>query len=60
MKKKDVKEQSYCSSKNNGVGTPTLIQVQDFASVTLDPSQINVSEDASAATNVKFPSPIFP
>ena len=37
------------------LGTPTLTQVQDFASVTLDPSQINVSEDASAATNVKIP-----
>ena len=41
------------------LGTPTLIQVQEFAQVVLDPSQINVSEDASVATNVKFPSPIY-
>ena len=41
------------------LGTPTLIQVQEFAQVVLDPSQVNISEDASLATNVKFPSPIF-
>ena len=59
MKKKDVKEQLTVQVRTMELGTPTLTQVQDFASVTLDPSQINVSEDASAATNVKFPSPIF-
>ena len=41
------------------LGTPTLVQVQEFAQVVLDPSQINISEDASVATNVKFPSPIY-
>jgi len=59
MKKKDVKEQLTVQVRTMELGTPTLTQVQDFASVTLDPSQINVSEDASAATNVKFRSPIF-
>ena len=41
------------------LGTPTLVQVQEFAEVILEPSQINISEDATVATNVKFPSPIF-
>ena len=59
MKKKDVKEQLTVQLRTMELGTPTLIQVQDFASITLDPSQINVSEDASVATNVKFPSPVF-
>ena len=59
MKKKDVKEQLTVQLRTMELGTPTLIQVQDFASVTLDPSQISVSEDASVATNVKFPSPVF-
>ena len=59
MRKKDVKEQLTVQVRTMELGTPTLSQVQDFASVTLDPSQINVSEDASAATNVKFSSPVF-
>ena len=59
MRKKDVKEQLTVQLRTMELGTPTLIQVQDFASVTLDPSQINVSEDASVATNVKFSSPVY-
>ena len=59
MKKKDVKEQLTVQVRTMELGTPTLTQVQDFASVTLDPSQIDVSEDASVATNVKFPSPVY-
>ncbi len=59
MKKKDVKENLIVQIRTMELGTPTLLQVQNFASVTLDPSQINISDDASAATNVKFPSPIF-
>ena len=41
------------------LGTPTDQLVDDFARVTLDPSQITTSDDASVATNVKFPSPIY-
>ena len=59
MKKKDVKENLIVQIRTMELGTPTLLQVQNFASVTLDPSQINISDDASAATNVKFSSPIF-
>ena len=59
MRKKDVKEKLTVQVRTVELGTPTLIQVQNFAQVVLDPSQINVSEDASAATNVKFPSPVY-
>ena len=59
MRSKDVKEQLTVQVRTMELGTPTLIQVQEFAQVVLDPSQVNISEDASLATNVKFPSPIF-
>ena len=49
------------------LGTPTNQVVQDYAEVTIDPSQldssnnsiIKTSADASVATNIKFPSPIY-
>ena len=59
MKSKDVKEPLTVQIRTMELGTPTLIQVQEFAEVVLEPSQINISEDATVATNVKFPSPIF-
>ena len=39
-------------------GRPTKAKVP-FSSVTLESSQVNVSEDASAVTTVTFPSPIY-
>jgi len=39
------------------LGTPTLVVVGK--DVTLTPDQINVSDDASVATNIKFPEPIY-
>ena len=59
MKSKDVKEPLTVQIRTMELGTPTLIQLQEFAEVVLDPSQVNISEDASVATNVKFPSPIY-
>ena len=59
MRSKDVKEKLTVQVRTMELGTPTLIRVQEFGEVVLDPSQVNVSDDASAATNVKFPSPIF-
>jgi len=41
------------------LGTPTNILVQDYAQVSLNPDQINVSSDASVATKITFPSPIY-
>ena len=41
------------------LGVPVDTVLQDFAQVTLEPSQINVSEDASVPTGIFFPSPIY-
>ena len=59
MKSKDVKEQLTVEIRTMELGTPTLTLIADFAQVVLDPSEINISEDASVATNVKFKSPIY-
>ena len=59
FRSKDVKEQLTVQIRTVELGVPTLILLQDYAQVVLDPSQINVSEDASVATRVTFPSPIY-
>jgi len=41
------------------LGVPTSFLVQDFSAVTLNPSDINVSNDASLATTIKFSSPVY-
>ena len=41
------------------LGTPTNQVLADYAIKTLDPADIDVSTDASVATNVKFDSPIY-
>ena len=41
------------------LGTPTENLVAIHAEVALEPSQIVTSTDASIATNVKFPSPVY-
>ncbi len=41
------------------LGTPENFIIQDYAEVVLSPSQVNISDDASVATNVVFPSPIY-
>jgi len=59
FRSKDVKEQLTVQIRTVELGIPTLILLQDYAQVVLEPSQINVSEDASVATRVTFPSPIY-
>ena len=59
FRSKDVKEQLTIQVRTVELGTPTLILLQDFAQVVLEPSQVNVSEDASVPTKVTFPSPIY-
>ena len=56
---KDEQEQLTVELRNVELGTPTGELVQDFARVVLNPSEINISTDGTAATNVKFPSPIY-
>ena len=41
------------------LGTPTDILAADYAEVIVPSSDITVSNDASIATNIKFPSPIY-
>ena len=59
FKSKDVKEKLTVQVRTVELGIPTLILIQDYAQVVLEPSQINISEDASVPTRVTFPSPIY-
>ena len=59
FKDKDPKEKLTVELRTMELGTPTDLLIQDFATVTLDPSEVSISEDASAATRVTFPSPIY-
>ncbi len=56
---KDPEEKVTVELRTVELGTPTAELVQDFARVILDPSEINISDDATKATNIKFPSPIY-
>ena len=56
---KDDNQKVTVEVRNVELGTPTDQIVDDFARVTLDPSQITTSTDASVATNVKFPGPVY-
>ena len=59
MAKKDENEKLQVQIRTTELGTPTLTLVQDYAQVSLEPSEINVSDDASVPTTVTFPSPIY-
>ena len=54
LRKKDAKEKLMVQIRTMELGIPTLVIVQDFAQVVLEPSQVNVSEDASVPTRVTF------
>ena len=41
------------------LGVPTSFLVQDYSAITLNPSEINVSDDASIPTTIRFPSPVY-
>ena len=41
------------------LGVPTSFLVQDYSAITLNPSEINVSDDASVPTTIRFPSPVY-
>ena len=59
FRSKDSREKLTVQIRTVELGTPTLILVQEYAQVVLEPSQINISDDASVATRVTFPSPIY-
>ena len=41
------------------LGTPTRYLVQDYAQIAVNPNNINLSDDASVPTTLRFPSPIY-
>ena len=59
MAKKDENEKLHVQIRTTELGTPTNKIVVDYAHVSLEPSQINVSDDASVPTTVTFSSPIY-
>ncbi len=59
FKKKDLKEKIRFEIRTTEMGTPTETLIQPYSTVTYEPSQINVSDDASVPTKVVFPSPIY-
>lgn len=56
---KDENERVTVELRTVELGTPTNQLVQDFASVSLTPDEVNVSKDASISTKVVFPSPVY-
>jgi len=56
---KDENEKVTVELRTVELGTPTSQLVEDYARVTLAPSQINTSTDGSVATKVTFPSPVY-
>ena len=56
---KDENEKLTVQIRTVELGTPTTQVVQDYATITLDPSQINTSPNAEVATKVTFPSPVY-
>ena len=56
---KDPNAKLFVELREVELGTPTSWLVQDFAQVALSPNDIQTSMDASIATNVKFPSPVY-
>jgi hypothetical protein len=56
---KDPNAKVFVELREVELGTPTSFLVQDFTQVALNPNNIQTSTDASIATNIKFPSPVY-
>ena len=56
---KDPNEELQLQLRTVELGTPTNSLVNNYSFVTIKPSDITTSANASVATNVKFPSPIY-
>ena len=56
---KDPQAKLFVQIRSVELGTPTNFIVQDYGEVILNPSQINVSDDASVPTTIRFKSPIY-
>ena len=56
---KDPQAKVFVQLRHVELGTPTKFLVTDYSLIALNPNQINVSDDASVPTTIKFPSPIY-
>ena len=56
---KDPQAKLFVELRHVELGTPTNLLVQDYTQLALNPSQINVSDDASVATTIQFSSPVY-
>ena len=56
---KDPSAKIFFEVREVELGTPTNFLVQDFAQLSLNPNDIQTSTDASVATNIKLPSPLY-
>ena len=56
---KDPLAKLFVELRHVELGTPTNLLVQDYTQLALNPSQINVSDDASVPTTIKFSSPVY-
>ena len=59
FKSKDEKSKLFVELRHVELGTPTNYLVQDYAQIAVNPNNINLSDDASVPTTLKFPSPIY-
>jgi len=56
---KDPQAKVFVQLRHVDLGTPTKFLVTDYALIALNPNEINVSDDASVPTTIRFPSPIY-
>ena len=56
---KDPQAKLFVELRHVELGTPTNLLVQDYTQLALNPSQINVSDDASVPTTISFSSPVY-
>ena len=59
FKSKDDNAKLFVELRYVELGTPTKYLVQDYAQIAVNPNNINISDDASVATTLNFPSPIY-
>ena len=56
---KDPNAKVFVELRHVELGTPTKFLVQDYTQIALNPNQINISNDASVPTRVRFSSPVY-
>ena len=59
FRSKDPLAKLFVELREVELGTPTRFLVQDYAQIAVNPNNINISDDASVATTLNFPSPIY-